>query len=158
MNNIYLNSDPLLYNGRQPDPANLNELYTQFYNLQQQKDNMQSVGIDSIGNLDKELKELDSETISELNGNSVFVDLHKALETIIQDEIINSVKGRLNLSPVVVDNVKKQLNIIRDTKSKVKERERKNINELNDYMTNYSNMSFDDYKKLKNNDCGNENG
>lgn len=67
----------------------------------------------------------------------------------VQDELMNLVKGRLNSYPIVVDNVKKQINLIKSISSETKEEERQNMNELNDYMKNYSHMTFDDYKKIK---------
>jgi hypothetical protein len=68
----------------------------------------------------------------------------------IQGEIMGLVKLKLNNYPTVGDNVKKQIEIIEDTEKKIKKVEKQNMNELNDYIQNYSNLTFDEYKKLKN--------
>ena len=68
---------------------------------------------------------------------------------------MNIVKNRLLNNPDVIANAKEQLNLIHNAENKVKEEERKNINELNDYMKNYSHLTFDEYRKIKNE--GNEN-
>ena len=40
--------------------------------------------------------------------------------------------------------------ILKQAKKEKEIQERQNIAEINDYMKNYSSMSFDDYKKIKN--------
>lgn len=63
---------------------------------------------------------------------------------------MNLVKGKLNSYPIIVDNVKKQMNVIKNISAETKESERQNMSELNDYMKNYSHLTFDEYKKIKN--------
>lgn len=151
MNNIYLNQDPLLVH-RTPDYANYSEMpmpnMTQLYN-QFNRDVPQSIVKDWIGELDDTIRGLEPSIVDNLNSNKDFVELHTNLQGMIQDELMNLVKGRLNSYPMVIDNVKKQLNMIKSISSETKETERQNMNELNDYMKNYSHMTFDEYKKIK---------
>lgn len=151
MNNIYLNQDPLLVH-RTPDYANYSEMpmpnMTQLYN-QFNKDVPQSIVKDWIGELDDTIRGLEPSIVENLNSNKDFAELHTNLQGMIQDELMNLVKGRLNSYPGVIDNVKKQLNMIKSISSETKETERQNMNELNDYMKNYSHMTFDEYKKIK---------
>ena len=151
MNNIYLNQDPLLVH-RTPDYANYSEMpmpnMTQLYN-QFNRDVPQSIVKDWIGELDDTIRGLEPSIVDNLNSNKEFVELHTNLQGMIQDELMNLVKGRLNSYPMVSDNVKKQLNMIKSISSETKETERQNMNELNDYMKNYSHMTFDEYKKIK---------
>lgn len=151
MNNIYLNQDPLLVH-RTPDYANYSEMpmpnMTQLYN-QFNRDVPQSIVKDWIGELDDTIRGLELSIVDNLNSNKDFVELHTNLQGMIQDELMNLVKGRLNSYPMVIDNVKKQLNMIKSISSETKETERQNMNELNDYMKNYSHMTFDEYKKIK---------
>ena len=104
---------------------------------------------DWIGELDRQMKGLDETTAERLNQDASFVELNSALQVTIQNELMNLVRSRLNVQPEVVDNVKKQMEIIKRTTSKTKEDERKSMSELNDYMKNYSHLSFDEYRKLK---------
>ena len=151
MNNIYLNQDPLLVH-RTPDYANYSEMpmpnMTQLYN-QFNREVPQSIVKDWIGELDDMIRGLEPSIVENLNSNKDFVELHTNLQGMIQDELMNLVKGRLNSYPGVIDNVKKQLNMIKSISSETKETERQNMNELNDYMKNYSHMTFDEYKKIK---------
>jgi hypothetical protein len=41
-------------------------------------------------------------------------------------------------------------NIIKDVKEQQDNENRKSMNELNDYIKNYSDMTFNEYKQLKN--------
>jgi hypothetical protein len=130
---------------------NINDAYANFYKqqmlmeMQQQKSNDR----DWLGDLDSKMKELDKSAIDMLGGNTEFSELNAKLQSFVQSEIMGIVKIKLNSSQDVINNIKRQIEIINDTNQKVKEKERQNIEEIHDYMKNYSNMTFDDYKKLK---------
>ena len=111
-------------------------------NIPQQKD--------WIGDLDKMMKNLDNTTAEQLNNNQEFVSLNNQLQSLIQGEIMSLVKMKLNNYPNVGENVKKQMDIIEETEKQIKKVEKQNMSELNDYIQNYSNLTFDEYKKLKN--------
>ena len=42
------------------------------------------------------------------------------------------------------------MDIMKNTTQKVKEEEKQNFNDLNDYLKNYSHLTFDEYRKIKN--------
>ena len=65
------------------------------------------------------------------------------------------VKIKLNNIPNATENIKKQLEIIDNAEKQIKKLEKQNMAELNDYMQNYSNLTFDEYKKLKNKELNN---
>ena len=153
MNNIFLpGNDPLLYNG----PAQ-NQYYNQLahekleqkYNEYLQKVNNVRQVPDKVSELDNKLKGISSDTQNELKSNEEFVSLSNELQGYIQAEIMELVKTQLNSNPEIVKNIDRQIQIIRSIENKVVETERKNMAELNDYLRNYSDMTFDDYKKLK---------
>jgi len=50
----------------------------------------------------------------------------------------------------MVGNINKQIQIINQLSEKIKDQDRKNMAQINDYLQNYSDMTFDEYKKLKN--------
>ena len=161
MSIFYHNDDPLLFqkpqltmfqDGHNPQQMqNINDAYANFYKqqmlmeMQQQKSNDR----DWLGDLDSKMKELDKSAIDMLGGNTEFSELNAKLQSFVQSEIMGIVKIKLNSSQDVINNIKRQIEIINDTNQKVKEKERQNIEEIHDYMKNYSNMTFDDYKKLK---------
>lgn len=150
MNNIFLPNDPLLFNS-----PNTQMLQQEFQQKMEQKyndylmRNMQSVP-DKLSELDNKMKSLDTEVSEQLKEDVEFNDLHQILQATIQAELMLLIKQRLNTNPDTLKNIERQLVIIKNIESKVNEKERKNISELNDYLKNYSNMTFDDYKKLKN--------
>ena len=157
------NNDPLLYqtpsftlfqDNPNSTPQQINDSYAQLYKQQLMQEIQQrqqtNTTQDWIGDLDKKMKELDPSTIEILGSDSEFTQLNTQLQGFIQTEIMFLVKNKLNSTPSSVENVKRQLELIKSADSKVKEAERKNINELNDYMKNYSHLTFDEYRKLKN--------
>ena len=153
MNNIFLpGNDPLLYNG-----PTQNQYYNQLahdkleqkYNEYLQKVNNVRQVPDKIGELDNKIKNLSQDTQNELKQNEEFMELTAILQSNVQAEIMELVKNQLNNNPEIVRNVDRQLQIIKSIDSKIIENERKNMAELNDYLKNYSDMTFDDYKKLK---------
>lgn len=153
MNNIFLpGNDPLLYNG-----PTQNQYYNQLahekleqkYNEYLQKVNNVRQIPDKVSELDNKLKGISSDTREELKSNEEFVTLSTDLQGYIQAEIMELVKNQLNSNPEIVKNIDRQIQIIRSIENKVVEAERRNMAELNDYLKNYSDMTFDDYKKLK---------
>lgn len=135
MNNFYLNNDPLI-----PRPPQMN-YYIPDPNSQ--------VVQDWVGELDKQMKDLDDATVTMLNKNTQFIDLQSTLQNTIQVELMNLVKYKLNSQPSIVDSIKKQLDIIKQTKTQSREEERKSMSEINDYIKNYSSLTFDEYRKIK---------
>lgn len=138
MNNIFVNNDPLL----NPQPIQYNPQYMM-------DPNMISPVRDWLGELDRTLKNLDQSVIEQLNTNEEFVNLNSTVQGTIQEELMNLVKSKLNMSQPIADNVKRQLTIIKEVSNKTKEIERQSMSELSDYMKNYSHLTFDEYKKIK---------
>ena len=137
----------------------MTDVYANLYKQQlikemQQQQNMPQQK-DWIGELDKVMKNLDTSTVEMLNSNQEFVALNGQLQGMVQSEIMSLVKIKLNNIPNATDNIKKQLEIIDNTEKQIKKVEKQNIAELNDYMQNYSNLTFDEYKKLKNKESNN---
>lgn len=144
-------NDPLLYDGasRPQSPNNLSDLYAQLYTQQKVVENQQQCVRDWIGELDRMMQELDYTTADKVKDNSTFIQLSNSLQMCIQAELMSLIRYKLNTNPNVCENVKRQMDIIKDVAEEVKNTERQNIAELNDYMKNYSSMSFDEYKKMK---------
>lgn len=143
MNNFVF-GDPLLYR----------QMIPQADDFKQQLDAMNQYqlnqSLDHVGELDNIIKNLDENIINTLQQNSQFVEYNNQLQQYIQTEILNTVKWKLNNNPQVItltDNLK---SIINNTKKQTEELNKQNINEINDYIKNYSDMTFSEYKKLKN--------
>ena len=145
MNNFVF-GDPLLY--RQIVPQN-NELRQQLDNMNTQYNQLQSTR-DYLGELDGMVKGLDSDILSMLQSDETFIKYNSQIQQRIQDEILNTVKWRINNDPGIISAVESLKTIIENTRKQKEENNRQNINEINDYIQNYSDMTFSEYKKLKN--------
>lgn len=141
MNNIFLNNDPLL--SQQPPQ------YVPQYTPYMMDQNMM-IPKDWLGDLDKTLKSLEPSVVEHLNVNEEFVGLNATIQSTIQEELMNLVKNKLNMSSPIIENVKRQMAIIKEVTNKTKEVERQSMSELSDYMKNYSHLTFDEYKKIRN--------
>ena len=156
MSVFYHNDDPLLhaslFQSNQTPPTNIpNDAYAQFYKQQMMAEMQQPMQKDWVSALDSEMKNLDNSTVERLSTNEQFSTLNAQLQGLIQMELMNLVKFKINANPDAVANIKQQMEIMKNTSQQVKNEEKQNINELNDYLQNYSHLSFNEYKNLK---CG----
>ena len=139
MNNFFVNQDPLL--GQTPVQQMNPILYQQ----------IQQISIkDNIGELDKLLKDLSPAVLNKISTNERFNKLNSEFQANVQQELLALVRAKLNSNPSVVDNIKEQMEIIEGAKRAVESEKEESISEMNDYMKNYSHLTFDDYKKMKN--------
>jgi vacuolar-type H+-ATPase catalytic subunit A/Vma1 len=163
MSVFYSNSDPLLtssaayslFNNGQQNPNVSMDTYAQLYKqqlmmeMQRQQQQQQEFAQDWLNELDKTMKNLDPTSANVLNENTEFATLNGQLQALIQSEIMNLVKVKINSNPNAIDNMKRQMDLMRTTSQKVQMEEKQNISDLNDYMKNYSHLTFDEYKRLK---------
>lgn len=148
MNNIFLGgNDPLLYsNSNNPYNQNIAEkIDQQRYDYMIRSRQLP----DKLNELDEKIKNLSPATLQELENDFEFKDLTNTLQATIQAELMNLVRQQINYNPETIKNIERQLVIIKAAEAKTSANEKKNMAELNDYLQNYSNMTFDEYKKLK---------
>ena len=62
---------------------------------------------------------------------------------------MSTIKWRLNGNSNVTQRIKRLMDIITYYKQNKINEDKKNISELNDYIQNYSDMTFNEYKKMK---------
>ena len=162
MNNfVFGASDPLLYNNIIPNGQNalygsendikrqLDSVMQQYQQLQQSKQVETPQNKDWVGDFDNTLKGLDSDVANALMEDQEFVQLNAVLQNDIQNEIMLSIKWKLNGKQDTVHRIKRMLDIIDNYNRDKANNDKKNIAELTDYIQNYSDMTFNDYKKLK---------
>ena len=165
MSVFYHNDDPLLRQQPQiffqntPNQGNnLSDAYAQMYKQQLMMELQQNHNPnirDWVGDLDIKMKNLDNSTIEILTNDIEFSDLNSQLQSMIQSELMNLVKVKINSNVSAVENIKRQMDIMETSINRVKKEEKDNINELNDYIKNYSHLTFDEYKRIKNGDDNN---
>lgn len=158
MNNfVFGSTDPLLYGSTipkqeyvsEPDIKRQLDIITQQYQQLQQSKASETPQHDWIGDFDKTLKELEPELVETISMDQEFVQLNALVQQDIQTEIMSSIKWRLNGNSNVVQRVKRLMDIITYYKQNKVNEDKKNISELNDYIQNYSDMTFNEYKKMK---------
>ena len=167
MNNfVFSGNDPLLYNTmasnvqRQMPPEmdvrqQLDNALAQYQQAQQnllakqppqQPEREQK---DYLGELDEMVKELDEEVMGRLQVNEEFITLNAEIQQMIQNEIMKSVRWKINSNPEAISKIETLKKTIKTAQKEQQAEEKRSMMELNDYITNYSSMSFDDYKRIK---------
>lgn len=147
MNNIFLGAnDPLLYNNTNPYNQTVQDkIDPQRYDYAMRMRQMP----DKLSELDQKLKNLNQSVLQELENDFEFKDLSSTLQSAVQAEIMNLVRHQINCNQEAVKNIERQLLIIKSVEAKTSAQEKKNMAELNEYLQNYSNITFDEFKKLK---------
>ena len=158
MNNFVFGSDPLLYSSTMPrqeyvaEPdikRQLDSVMQQYQQLQQSKSVEQSR--DWLGEFDNMLKELDSELAETIANDQEFAQLNLLVQQDIQTEIMSSIKWKLNNRSDVTQRIKRLMDIVSHYKQSKMNEDKKNLSDLTDYIQNYSDMTFNEYKKMKGN-------
>lgn len=161
MNNFVFSQDPLLYqnisHAMKPQPEfdprqQFDNALAQYQQMQQALNSKvyQENGKDHLGELDELMRELDENVASKLQGNTDFVTINNELQGMIQEELMRGVKWKINAKPEAISKIDALKKHISAAKKEQAVEEKKNMMELNDYLNNYSSMSFDDYKRIKN--------
>ena len=165
MNNFVFSGDPLLYNQIVPNSTSITQdipsyqrvdyktqlenLNNQYQALQRNMEGQQQPK-DLLGEIDGLVKSLDTNTLAELSGNQEFIELNNFIQSSIQEEIMKSVKWKINGNPEIVSKMNRLKELIQTTSKAREEAEKQSLSELNDYIKNYSDMTFNEYKRLKN--------
>lgn len=161
MNNFVFSQDPLLYQnlssplsrpgqGEYDMKQQLDNAIAQYQSMQQSFNGKQSPqGKDHLGELDELMKELDDSVAEKLKTNQEFVTLNAQVQEMIQAEIMRSVKWKINSNPDAIAKIDSLKGMIKTATKEQTAEEKRNMLELNDYLNNYSSMSFDDYKRIK---------
>lgn len=145
MNNIYLNNiDPVLANSSRTIS------YQDQFIQPPQFIQAQSPIKDYISILDDKLSGLTSGELEALSKDEMFISLNGEFNKVVQKELLNIIKVRLNSNQAIVDNVNQQIEMISKVSNSIKDKERQNLDLMNDYMTNFSHLTFQEYINMKN--------
>jgi uncharacterized protein YoxC len=159
MNNFVFGADPLLYSNIVPKgqdavyaqendiKRHLDGIMQQYQQLQQNKPDAPVK--DWLGDFDKTLKGLDSDVANYLKEDQEFTQLNNIIQQDIQNEIMMSIKWKLNNKQDTVQRIKRMLDIIDNYNREKVNEDKKQKAEISDYLQNYSDMTFNEYKQLK---------
>lgn len=159
MNNFVFSQDPLLYasltNRQNPQTEydmrrQLDEAMAQYQAMAQQP-NIQSKPQqkDYLGEIDDIVRGLDVDTITMLNADVEYIKINDELQRMMQEEMMRSIKWKINSNPDAVTKMERMKELIQNVKKVKDEENRKVMADINDYITNFSDLTFDEYKQLK---------
>lgn len=155
MNNFVFGHDPLLYSSLIPkqSPYTDTELKQQLDNAMTQYQQLQNIQTpqvkDHLGELDTLMKDLSEEVAMILQKNDEFNLVNNELQAMIQEELMAGVRWKINNNQEAVKKIELLKNLISEAKKTKQSEDRQNLAELNDYLKNYSDLTFNEYKKLK---------
>lgn len=120
-------------------PTPMNNIYINQDTLFQQYQNLTT---DFYSLLQKEMETLNEVEITELSKYSPYIEANNKLSILVQGELLNLIKRQINANPDVIKNV------IESIKSFKRERD-KEMNDFQDYIKNFSDITYKEYKQLK---------
>ena len=163
MNNFVFSQDPILYSSTIPQqPQNesdikrqLDTIMAQYQALQQKQQptpptTPQTPVVDYLGELDDLLKNTDPDILNILSENTEFAQLNNMIQQDIQAAIMKEVKWKINSNQESIKTINRIKEMIDSAKHERDNEDKKNMSELTDYIKNYSDMTFNEYKRLKN--------
>lgn len=98
---------------------------------------------DYYHNLEKELQSLSDIEVQDLINFKPYIEANNALQMLVQGELLNLVRTKINGNPDVINNC---INAIKQFKS---ERSKEQL-DFQDYIKNYSELTYKEYLDLKN--------
>lgn len=165
MNNFVFSQDPLLYTSlvgrqmqQQPDDLKrqLDEAMAQYQTLSQAPQvptppqlSQVSQTKDYLGEIDDMIRGLDEDVALSLNSDVEYLKINDDIQKMIQEEMMRSVKWKINSSPEAVNKLNRIKELIVAAQKTKSEEDRKVMADINDYIKNYSDLTFDEYKQLK---------
>ena len=159
MNNFVFSQDPLLYTSlmARQNPQNeaeirqqLNDALIQYQTLNQppQQPQIQN-DKDYLGEIDKMLGELDEDVALTLSADAEYLKLQDDLQKMIQEEMLKSIRWKINSNPKAISKMDRIKELIAVAKKNKTDEDRRIMADINDYVKNYSDLTFEEYKQLK---------
>jgi hypothetical protein len=162
MNNFVFSQDPLLYSTIMSRQNNQNEVemkrqldeaLIQYQTLTQQQppqvQPQQTQTKDYLGEIDNLVSELDEDVVLTLTADAEYLKLQDDLQKMIQEEMLKSIRWKVNANPVAITKMDRLKELIVLAKKNKSDENRKIMADINEYVKNYSDLTFDEYKQLK---------
>ena len=156
MNNFVFSQDPLLFQSVIPRQSiyqeqdlkkQLDATMAQYQNMQQQFQPQQQQH-DYLGELDNITKNVDVEVAEKLSVDVEYLKINNELQEMIQEEMLRSIKWKINTNQPAVSKIERLKEIIMIASKEKNDENNRNMMELNDYIKNYSDLTFEEYKQL----------
>lgn len=102
----------------------------------------QNLTIDHYSILQKELQTLTENETNELANFKPYIEANAKLSMLVKSELLNLVKRQINSNPDIVNSVIESVKMFKNEKSK-------EMNDFQDYIKNFSDITYKEYKQLK---------
>lgn len=158
MNNFVFSQDPLLYSSmlsKQQGQSEydmkrqLDEALAQYQAMSQPQTTQKQQSKDYLGEIDELVGNLDEDISVILTSDAEYLKLNEDLQKMIQEEMMRSIKWRINSNPEAISKMDRLKDLINNAKKNKMEEDRKVMADINDYIKNYSDLTFEEYKQLK---------
>lgn len=103
--------------------------------------------IDVYSKLERELQSLSDDDVKDLMKYEPYIKANEALNMVVQGEILRLVRNQVNQYPQTIEDV---INTIKSFKENKDKTQKEFINNFSEYLKDFSDMSYQDYLKLKN--------
>jgi hypothetical protein len=128
----------------------LDEAMAQYQAMtQQQPHQPKAPAKDYLAEIDNMVKDLDEEVIQLLTSDPEYVHINDELQKMIQEEMMRNIKWKINTNPDAITKMDKLKELISNAKRTKAEEEKKVMADINEYIRNYSDLTFEEYKQLK---------
>lgn len=160
MNNFVFSQDPLLYSSmmsRQNPQSEydvkkqLDEAMVQYQQLMmnQQPQKAQEQQKDYLGEIDSMIQNLDEDVVLALTADVEYLKLNEDLQKMVQEEMMRSIKWKINANPDAITKMDRLKVLISNAQKAKSDEDKKVMADINDYIKNYSDLTFEEYKQLK---------
>jgi vacuolar-type H+-ATPase catalytic subunit A/Vma1 len=95
------------------------------------------------------VSELDSDVVTALSTDVEYLKLQDDLQKMVQEEMLKSVRWKINTNPTAITKMERLKELIGAAQKNKNDEDRKVMADINDYIKNYSDLTFDEYKQLK---------
>jgi hypothetical protein len=129
----------------------LNDAIIQYQTMNQppQPQSQPQVEKDYLGEVDKMVSELDENIVLVLSADAEYLKLQDDLQKMIQEEMMRSIRWKINSNPKAISKMDRLKELIVAAKKNKSDEDRRIMADINDYVKNYSDLTFEEYKQLK---------
>jgi hypothetical protein len=104
---------------------------------------------DYLGEIDRMIGDLDEEVVLTLTADAEYLKLQDDLQKMIQEEMLKSIRWKINSNPKAISKMERIKELIAVAKKNKNDENRRIMADINDYVKNYSDLTFEEYKQLK---------
>lgn len=151
INQVFLNNDPISYNSFDDIDLQIKKMEAYRQKLKQMQNYQQPQKL-IWDDIDAEIAPMTEEQKSRLLQDSEYYEVYNELQSVVQTEILNLVKGKIESTERGKELLTKQLKIVRKLKNKIINEtniEMELFNKFREYSKQHPDITYEDF--IKNN-------